>query len=168
MSKNEGKVFEDDFKASVPKDVYYLRLNDSAIGFDVTHSTQRFSLKSPYDLILCYHGQMYAIELKSHKENRIGFGEKAPIKRKQIENLVKANNAGAIAGIVLNFRDYEKTYYIDAKTMLKFMDSCGKKSINIQDAEELGTIIPEQKKVTHSWYDVGPILMLQTHHIFKN
>ena len=37
---------------------------------------------------------MYALELKSHKEKTLGFGTKdAPIKRRQIENLVKASNA---------------------------------------------------------------------------
>lgn len=53
MARNAGKVFEDDFKASVPDDVYFVRLHDAALGFDVKHSTQRFSLKSPYDAILC-------------------------------------------------------------------------------------------------------------------
>ena len=44
MAKNVGKVFEDDFKASVPEGVYFCRLHDAALGFDVNHSTQRFSL----------------------------------------------------------------------------------------------------------------------------
>lgn len=102
MAKNVGKVFEDDFKASVPEDVYFCRLHDAALGFDVNHSTQRFSLKRPYDIILCEDGQMYALELKSHKEKTLGFGNKEMLQsnEEQIENLVKASNAGAIAGIV--------------------------------------------------------------------
>lgn len=162
MAKNVGKVFEDDFKASVPEDVYFCRLHDAALGFDVNHSTQRFSLKSPYDIILCEDGQMYALELKSHKEKTLGFGTKnAPIKRRQIENLVKASNAGAIAGIVINFRDFEETYYIDAKTFLEFMDTCGKKSVNLNDSRKMGIRIQETKKKTHSKYDIRTILDLR-------
>lgn len=161
MARNAGKIFEDDFKASVPKGVYFLRLHDSALGFDVSHSTQRFSLKSPYDAILCNHGQMYALELKSHKGKMIGFGgDKAPIKRKQIENLVKARKSGAVAGIVINFRDYSETYFIDAKTFLIFMDTCGKKSVNLEDARSMGIKIPEYKKITHNSYDINVILTL--------
>lgn len=161
MARNAGKVFEDDFKASVPKDVYFVRLHDAALGFDVKHSTQRFSLKSPYDAILCKNGQMYAIELKSHKGKMLGFDSKsAPIKRRQIENLVKAGGAGAVSGIVINFRDYEETYYIDAKIFLEFMNTCGKKSVNLEDARKMGIRIPEHKKVTHSTYDIEPILSL--------
>lgn len=162
MAKNPGKVFEDDFKASVPKDVYFLRLHDSALGFDVDHSTQRFSLKSPYDSILCKNGQMYAFELKSHKGKTLGFcGKNAPIKRRQIENLVKAGDSGAVAGIIINFRDYEETYYIDAKTFFGFMDTCGKKSVNIEDARTMGIRIPEHRKITHSTYDLDVILDLK-------
>ena len=55
---NAGKRFEQDFKASVPADVYYLRLHDSAIGFDIEHSTQRFAIQSPYDVVLCRDSRM--------------------------------------------------------------------------------------------------------------
>lgn len=161
MAKNVGKRFEDDFKASVPKDVYYLRLHDSSIGFDIEHSTQRFSLKSPYDVVLCYKGQMYAIELKSHKGRSLNFSSKsAPIKQKQVENLVKAEKAGAVAGIVINFRDYDETYFIDAEKFLTFMNTCGKKSVNIDDARNMGILIVEHKKITRSTFEIETILKL--------
>jgi len=67
--KNTGKLFEDDFKASVPENTYYVRLHDAAIGFDTKNSKQRFAPKSPYDAILCRAGQMYAIELKRINHN---------------------------------------------------------------------------------------------------
>ena len=162
MARNAGKVFEDDFKASIPEEVYFLRLHDSSIGFDIEHSTQRFSLKSPFDTILCYEGQMYAFELKSHRGKIISFhGSRAPIKRIQVVRLTEASAAGAIAGMILNFRDYEETYFIQADEFLHFMDTCGKKSVNLSDAREMGIRIPEQKKITHSSYDIKGILELK-------
>ena len=163
MPRNPGKIFEDDFKASVPKDVYFVRLHDSSIGFDIEHSTQRFALKSPYDAILCYQGQMYALELKSNQGTSLSFDGNTPkIKRKQIENLVAAKQkGGAIAGIVINFRTYEETYFIDAEVFYAFMNSVEKKSVNINDVRSMGIRIPEEKKISHSRYDISVILQLK-------
>lgn len=160
MARNPGKIFEDDFKASVPDGVYFLRLSDASIGFDIEHSTQRFALKSPYDAILCQHGQMYALELKSNSGTSLSFDGKTPrIKRKQIENLVKAKQEGdAVAGIIINFRTYEETYFIDAEVFWSFMENTTKKSVNIQEVRNIGIRIPEQKKITHKRYDVQVVL----------
>jgi len=159
--KNTGKIFEDDFKASVPRDVYYLRLHDSSIGFDIAHSTQRFSLKSPYDAVLCKNGKMYALELKSHKGKSMSFGDKKDkvIKMRQVENLLAAKEVGgAVAGLILNFSDYEETYFIDARKFYDFTQTCGKKSINLDNVREFGIKIPCEKKKTHYRYDLNPIL----------
>jgi len=161
MAKNTGKLFEDNFKASVPEDTYYVRLHDAAIGFDTKNSKQRFAPKSPYDAILCRAGQMYAIELKSHKEKRFSFGEKnADIKKRQVKNLTDAETAGAVAGVVLNFSDYEETYFIWATEFWNFMETCGKKSINLDDARKLGTLIPCKKKKVRYKYDLEVLLAL--------
>ncbi len=77
-TKNPGKVFEDEFRDSVPKDAYFLRLHDSATGFDVEKSAQRFSPKSPYDCIICREGQMWCFELKSTKGPSIQFKGHTP------------------------------------------------------------------------------------------
>lgn len=156
---NPGKQFEEDFKKSVPKDVYYLRLHDSAIGFDVASSTQRFALQSPYDVVLCRQGRMYALELKSNQEKSMSFSGKTPrIKERQVDELVKAENANAIAGLVLNFRSQEETYFILASEFKRFMETCGKKSINIADARSIGVLIPCKKLKVHFRYDLNTIL----------
>ena len=156
---NQGKQFEDDFKKSIPKNVYYLRLQDSAIGFDVERSTQRFALKSPYDVVLCNKGRMYALELKSNKEKSMSFyGQTPRIKERQVDELVKAENANAIAGLVLNFRSQEETYFILASEFKRFMETCGKKSINIADARKIGVLIPCKKLKVHFRYDLNVIL----------
>lgn len=154
-----GKQFEADFKNSIPKDCYHYKPTDSAVGFDIEHSTQRFSRESPYDLIICRNGQMYGFELKSNKEKRMSFSGKTPrIKPKQVEELLKAENAGAKAGLVLNFRTYEKTYFIKASVFKRFMDTSGKKSVNLNDAEEMGMEIPFRLLKVHYRYDLEELL----------
>ena len=159
--KNPGKIFEDDFKASVPDDVYYLRLNDSSIGFDVENSSQRFALKSPYDIILCKRGQMYSMELKSCAGYSFSFyGKSANIKIRQVENLIKAKRAGSISYLILNFRKYEKTYAIDPDEFINFTKNTTKKSINLEDVKRFNSVreIPQRIKVTRYRYDLESIL----------
>lgn len=157
--KNTGKIFEEEFKASIPKNIYYLRLPDAALGFDIENSKQRFSLKSPYDTILCKNGQMYCFELKSNTHNTMSFEGKTPrIKRRQIENLVKAQEAGAFAGALLNFRKREETYYMQADILLNFMNTCGKKSINIEDAKRLGILVSCKKLKVYYRYDIETLI----------
>lgn len=158
---NPGKQFEDDFKKSVPADTYYLRLHDSSIGFDIENSTQRFALKSPYDVVLCRNGQMYSIELKSNKESSMSFeGKSARIKMEQVNNLLKAEKAGAVAGLVLNFRKYTETYFVRSSVFCEFTRACGKKSINIDDARRIGILVPCRQLKVHYRYDLHPILDL--------
>ncbi len=160
MSKqNPGKIFEEDFKNSVPKTAYYLRLHDSAIGFDIEKSTQRFSLQSPYDCIICNHGQMWCFELKSTKEAYIAFKGKTPkIKIRQINELIKAKTAGAKSYLVINFRTYEKTFLIDPDDFMDFVDNTDKKSINIDEAEKIGIPLKSEKKRVRDRYDITGII----------
>ena len=160
---NEGKIFENDFKASVPKDVYYLILHDSAIGFDVSGSKkrnkQRFSLKSPYDCILCSKGQMYCIELKTTKGSSFSFSGKSPyIKIRQVKELCKASKAGAISFLVLNFRRYGKTYAVKPDVFLNYISTLNKKSVNKSDMESIGILIDERKLKTHTRYNIALLI----------
>jgi len=159
LTLNTGKKFEEDFKKSVPIGTYYLRLHDSAIGFDVENSTQRFSLKSPYDIVLCKNGRMYAFELKSNQEKSMSFyGKTSKIKEKQVEELIKAEKSGAFAGLILNFRCFPETYFIKASDFRRFMDVCGKKSININDARSIGILVPHRKLKVNYRYDLSVLL----------
>lgn len=157
--KNEGKIFEDDFKTSIPEEVYCYRPPDSSIGFDVEKSSQRFSLKSPFDFILCKNGQMYCLELKSSKEKRMSFGDNnsSMIKLRQVRNLLDAERSGAVSGLILNFRQLEETYYVSAGKFMDFVHQTTKKSVNIDDVRQFGILVPSIKKITRYRYNLGVI-----------
>ena len=64
LAKNVGKRFEENWKASIPSDVFYYRLKDQAQSFGGC-SNLRFSSKNPCDCFLFSSPYMYALELKS-------------------------------------------------------------------------------------------------------
>ena len=161
--KNQGKIFEQDFRKSIPNDVYFLRLTDSAIGFDIKNSTQRFAVKSPYDCLMYKKPHLYCLELKSTKQDYIPFtGSAQMIKEHQVENLKKAAAHNCIAGFVLNFRTAKKTFFLPIKDyeMLTEKLQRTKKSLNIEDLELTKNclLIPQLKLRTHCRYDVENLI----------
>lgn len=156
--RNPGKIFEDDFKRSVPKDMYYLRLHDSATGFYPESGQVRFSLKSPYDAILCKKGRMVCVELKSVGGTSASFGEtkNSVIKLRQIRELRKAEKEGsAVSYLVIHFRKYGETYAIRPKDFSSFLKGCKKKSVNRADCKGMGRLLPERSLRVHKRYDLS-------------
>ena len=161
---NGGKQFEADFKDSIPKDVYCLRLTDSAIGFDVAASTQRFAPKSPYDYVLYKKPMMYALELKSIGTTALSFEGKTPtIKPHQLKNLRKAA-LHCVAGFIINFRKSNNTYFLSIQAFDEITNygMFGKKSISELDIVKSGkaVIIPSRIKKVRSSYDLSELFKL--------
>lgn len=155
---NDGKRFEQNFKKSIPKDVYYLRLQDSANGFDQTSETLRFAAKSPYDCILFKSGTMYALELKSTKDKSISFAGSSPmIKQHQIDELTKAHTFGIEAGFIFDFRN-NATYYVQIDAFNEFILTLDKKSINVKEVEQIGVLIPRKKLQVNYKYDLSVLV----------
>ena len=77
---NVGKIFEQKFKESIPKDVAVIRLHDSASGFGQDSRSTRFSMKSPFDFILFKTPCMYCLELKSTDKKSFSFEREKPTK----------------------------------------------------------------------------------------
>lgn len=163
---NAGKIFEKDFKDSIPESVYYKKLQDAAIGFNIETSQQRFAPKSPYDFILYQYPNMWCLELKSTEGTSISFNGKTPmIRPHQRKELMEAHEKRCIAGFVMNFRKVEQTYFVPIDTFEKFAESTTKKSINPGDIMKLMDGLPrqpfciqQQKKQVHYRYAVDRFL----------
>lgn len=166
---NPGKIFEQEFKESVNKFnkenniIYLLRLTDSASGFGMDSSKVRFSAKSPFDFLLhIKYGITVAVELKSTSGTSISFSlvdEDKMIKASQIKNLEKTEFYGIKSGFLLNFRKYEKTYFLPISKFLDFANITEKKSINLEDVISYGGVeIPSTKKRTKFLYDIKGLL----------
>lgn len=160
---NAGKEFEKQFKESCPKDVYFLRLKDSATGF--SGGNTNFTVKSEYDCQLYKDGVLYALELKSKGSKRLAYKTNGKgtldIKQHQINNLNKASAFGIKAGFIFNFRTVNETFFVPIQvfntiTNFGMSEKC---SISIEDVKryigEGVVLIPQRLKKVNYAYDLS-------------
>lgn len=163
--KSVGKVFEDNWKASVPDNVLYYRPPDSAQSFGGS-SNLRFSSKSPCDCFL-YDGRfLYMLELKTVGTKSISFerdkNDHGVIHIHQIDNLERFSQfKNVIAGFILDFRLSEKTYFVHINDFMQMINKIDKKSFNESDLNGLCYPIEiKKRKLRVNWrYDIDNLLM---------
>lgn len=162
---NSGKVFETNFKKSIPDYVLYHRLNDSTGTFS-GGSNLRFSPKQPCDAFLWngYTNTFYALELKTSKSGNftyeeINCEEKQPSKmihKHQILSLDSLSKyAGTVSGFIFNFRSedsgIECTYFQEICNFLTMVNKIGKKSFNKSDLLKYNPVEIEGRKKIKNW-----------------
>lgn len=164
ISKNIGKIFEENFKKSVPSDVWYYRPPDSAQSFG-SNSNLRFSAKSPCDCFLFDGEKMYTLELKSVGTTSISFEkskeDKGVIHKHQIDKLLEFSEyKNIISGFLFDFRLSEKTYFCMIEDFINMINRLDKKSFNEKDLFEWCKPIEiEKKKLKVNYrYDVNKLL----------
>ena len=157
---NSGKDFEAQWKASVPEDVLIQRMSDPAQSF-FGGSTARFSPNNPYDFFMYREPNLFCLELKSKKSSSFTFwredfdGAQFDIKKHQILGLLEASQYdGVIAGLIMNFRNVNRTYFISIENFIRLTSSIEKKSVNEKDIVVCGAVFIEQtlKKVKYHFH----------------
>lgn len=146
---NAGKSFEADFKKSVPDSIYYLRLKDGG-GWSSAENT-RFTPSNEADCVIYDGINMFLLELKSHAGKSLPL---SCIREKQIDSLIKAKEKGVVAGLIVNMRDCEETYFIDIEVFDSIVESSDRKSIPISTMREQGIQVDATKKKVHYTYDI--------------
>ena len=166
MAKNVGKVFEEDFKDSVPENCYLKRLNDPPHSFTQREDT-KYSKKNPYDfLMFCGDfGMLFCLELKTTSGKSISYDDiksdenkNRMIKKHQILGLTNVSKyKNVIAGFLLNFRDEkndtERLYFIDINdfnAMVRKLDkhSCSEVDLILNHAKKVSGV---KKRIHFSW-----------------
>jgi recombination protein U len=149
---NSGKVFENNFKKSVPENIYYMRMKDSPSSFSQQNGgVVRFTSNNPYDNFMFYKYHFFPFELKSTQSTSFSIQmekmEKGKdIKLHQIQGLTIASEyEGICAGFILDFRKSDNTYFLNIKEFNKFLARSDKKSINEKDVFDIGGILIEKK-----------------------
>ena len=164
---NQGKIFEDDFKKSVPEYALLYRLSDDAQSFGDSKKL-RFSHKKPFDFQIWNPKTrtLYALELKTVSGKAISFErtkeDKGEIHYHQIEGLNKWNQYdGTVCGFIIKFRELETTVFIDIGDFNTLIGKIAKKSFNYKDLVDSSLpylIIPQQKKRVRYTYDIDYFL----------
>ena len=175
MAKNSGKVFEDNFKKSVPDYCLLQRLNDSPQSFKQSNLT-RFTPDNPCDFLLfdSISHILYCLELKTTKYKSISFEDinsnepqNKMIHKHQILSLTKFSNYNhVIAGFLFNFRDevnsVERTYFQDIASFNRMCSEINKFSFNEMDLIIYNSvkIDGKKKRVNYIW-DIDKLLSLK-------
>lgn len=162
---NSGKLFENQFRKSIPDYCFIYRLKDSAQSF-TNNSNTSFAWNNPCDFFIFDSNKhlFYAIECKSTKFKSMSVqmnkDEKSSkmIKYHQIKSLTEmAEYSGLIAGLILNFRDEindnERTYFIGINNFNRMMKEINKGSFNEMDIILYNAIKIEgvKKRVYYQW-----------------
>lgn len=167
--KNEGKVFEENFKKSIEdcgEKIFYFRIKDISLPPDV-RSRVKLS-QNDYDCFMFARNHLFTLELKSTKEKNISFSE-STIKQHQIDNLLKASKYdGIISGFLFNFREpLNRLFFIHINDFVEYQriaqngikdhtykSKVNKSSIPIGICEEIGIEIKNFKKKVNYHYHV--------------
>ncbi len=156
MSKSVGKIFEENWKKSVPKNYFYYRPPDQAQSFGKMDKL-RFSAKSPCDCFIFDGDYFYALELKTVGTKSMSFertkDDTGIVHKHQIEFLTKTSlYKNAICGFILDFRISEKTYFVNISDFNHMIDNLDKKSFNEKDLSRWCTPIEtDKKKLKVNW-----------------
>ncbi|HBT65921.1 MAG TPA: hypothetical protein DEB10_14775 [Ruminococcaceae bacterium] len=155
---NSGKIFEKNFKASIPPDVFYYRLRDSTASFygGGDGSNIRFQQSNMADCIIFGNRTLFICELKSHKGKSIPF---SCIRENQIEQLTAAAKFPfIIPALVIFFPDVERCFSVHINDWNNLVDASKKKSANIAEIEQAGFEVRTRKLKTNFRYDVAKMI----------
>ena len=158
IAQNAGKVFENDFKASVTDTCWIYRLRDNASSFAGGKNT-RFTSSNICDYIMSDDKTrtLFLIECKSTKGTSIPL---TMLRQNQIDGLIEASRHNLVAGMLINFRNEKNdTFFLLIDEYLDMIDSLNKKSFNIKDLKQIGaTRIENEKKRTRYRYNVEKMI----------
>ena len=176
MSKNEGKIFEEQFKKSVNKlGILFERFPDSNKFGQFTNESTRFTLNSPCDCFMFDSKKLFYLELKHTGNPGISFNQPPTEKTKktvmikphQVKSLLERSQYTNVAcGLVLDFADRETktkfieggTYFVEINTFVDWCNAVAKKSINLEDCKMIGIKIDRFKKQKYYAYDIEKLI----------
>lgn len=146
MAKNEGKKFEEDWKNSVPDNVFIERINDTFYSGVVNIA----------DFIIYAFPNLFLMELKSDKGKSIPFSR---LNNRQLKKLeTESKKRGVKAGFVFNFREVEQTYYIDVHDVIDYINRAERKSFPLEWCKQKGLLIKQTKKISRYRYNITELL----------
>lgn len=140
MKMNQGKRFENNFKASIPSSCWYYRLRDSAASYYGGNENLRFSGKNIADCIVFNGNKLYICELKAHAGKSIPL---TCIRQNQAEMMLEASNYDNLeCYLIVFFYEVNKCFALKIEHFYSFTMLSDRKSIPISYFEEQAIEIP--------------------------
>lgn len=160
---NEGKKFEKDFKDSMPKSVWCYRFRDGTASWNQDQENVRFQQTNICDFLV-YANKLWLLELKTTAGSSLPYSslksqrlKKSKLKQ-QIEMLETAGqHSGIVPGLVVNFRKFQKTYFVHIDKIIHYLETEDRKSIAYKWFEENGILIPQHRKKVNFTYELSDL-----------
>lgn len=149
MSKNVGKIFEEDFINSVPDNLFHFRFRD--LPHYLTKNSKYNVNNNPADFII-FSDYLFILELKSTSSSSYPFSN---TRDNQVKGLEKYSHKDkTVCGFIINMRKYNETYFIHIKDYIYLQNESDRKSISIKDLRLFGVRIEQELKRTRYKYNV--------------
>ena len=133
--KSTGKRFEENWKKSIPEDVFYYRLRDSNNTWANGNKT-RFATSNICDCLIFDGETLFTLELKSTKSKSLPYNN---IKEHQIKDLLWCSEfANVISGFVIEFDSINECYFVEIADFMAYKSKSNRKSLPIDYCRENG------------------------------
>ena len=154
---NNGKRFEDNFRKSIPDNMFYYRFRDGTSSWDKSSKT-RFQAKNICDCMLHDGEYLYLLELKSHKGKSLPL---SAIRQNQVDDLLlAAKHRNIIAGLVVEFSDLGQVYFMPIELVNNWYYHSDRKSIPLQSFQNSPCIeIYGKKKKVNYRYNIEQFII---------
>lgn len=152
---NSGKKFEQQFKKSIPKDIFCYRFKDSSNSWG-SNSSVRYTPSNICDYLLYDGDYLYFFELKSCKGKSLPLNN---VRKNQIKELDKVSKySNVISGFIIMFNDLEECYFISINDFNEFINKNERKSMPRDYLKKYGIKIECNKKKINYSYNIEKFL----------
>lgn len=150
-----GKRLENNFKLSVPSDIFFYRFKDGTSSWGGNEMT-RFQAKNICDCLMFDGSRLFLVELKSTKGKSLPFSN---IRTSQIEDLSKANKfKNIVAGFFIEFNEIDRAFFIKIEDFISFQKTSSRKSIPIKELEKSGTEVEITKLRVNNRFNIKKMI----------
>ena len=153
--KNNGKRFENNWKKSIPKDVFYYRLKDSSSSWD-NGTRARFTPSNICDCFVFEGEKLLTLELKNTNAKSLPY---ANIRKHQIDDLLWSGSFyNVISGFVINYDSLDECYFIEINDFKRYFDENDRKSLPVDYCRSNALKIENKRIKTNKKYDIKQFL----------
>jgi len=152
---NSGKRLESNFKKSIPDDIFFYRFKDGSSAWGGNDKV-RFQSSNICDCLIFNGSKLYLLELKSTKGKSLPFTN---IRENQLKELSKASlYKNIVAGIVIEFNELDRAFFMYISDVTDFMRIGSRKSIPIDYCADKGIEIEITKKKVNNSFNIKRLL----------
>ena len=153
--KNSGKRFEENFKNSIPKEVFYYRLKDNNSSWN-NGERARFTPSNICDCFVFEGSYLLTLELKNTNSKSLPYNN---IREHQIYDLLWASSFyNVIAGFVINFDSIDECYFVEITDFKRYFDENSRKSLPLDYCRSNDLKIENKRIKVNKKYNIEKFL----------